>query len=608
MSKETVICFNTIADIIATQASQRPGSPAILGVGRDTLSYTELETLTNTSARALASLGIRSTDRVAIVLPNGPMIATAFLSVVRVAVAAPLNPRLTKAEFAYYLADLDAAAVLVAEPDTTACTQAASDLGIPIVTLSELESSPAGTYTLSIPDTPTHDEPVPDPHDIALVLHTSGTTALPKIVPLSHSNLCRSAHNAARTLALTTSDRCLNVMPLFHIHGLAAALLSSLNSGASVVCTPGFDATRFPAWLDGFLPTWYTAVPTMHQAILKRAELDGVESLRPSSLRFIRSSSASLAPSVTEQLEKQFGVPVVEAYGMTEAAHQMTCNPLPPGTRKPGSVGPSAGPSVRIASSDGVFLTAGEIGEVVIRGSNVTSGYTGMTDRSTAFFPDGWFRTGDQGYLDDDDYLFLTGRLKEIINRGGESIAPREIDEVLLDHAAVLQAVAFSVPDRDLGEEVAAAVVVSDPNVTEGDVREFAAQRLTFSKVPKRVIIVDELPKGPTGKLRRIGVADVLGVTTVHRTPDELTESSTTEMTSTAEAIRALWCDILNLDAIDPDQPFLDVGGDSIAATSLVVQIEGKYGIELPLMEFYDAETIRLQSALIDRILIDHTR
>ena len=298
-----------------------------------------------------------------------------------------------------------------------------------------------------------------------------------------------SARNIAQSLELTASDRCLNVMPLFHVHGLVGALLSSISSGASVVCCPGFVAPKFFEWVDEFRPTWYTAVPTIHQSVVARASKP-----QSHSFRFIRSCSSALAPSLMEEMESAFGVPVIEAYGMTEAAHQMASNPLPPGKRKPGSVGIAAGPEIAIMD-----------GEVAVRGPNIHT--------------DGWFRTGDQGYLDEEGYLFLTGRTKEIINRGGEKIAPREIDEVLLLHPSVAQAIAFAVPDPSLGEVVAAAVVLrSGSIVTDRELREFAAQHLADFKVPAKILFVDEIPKGPTGKIQRIGLAAKLGITEIRET------------------------------------------------------------------------------------------
>ncbi|HKQ96105.1 MAG TPA: AMP-binding protein, partial [Aestuariivirgaceae bacterium] len=345
-----------------------------------------------------------------------------------------------------------------------------------------------------------------------LVLHTSGTTSRPKIVPLSHGNLIASAEHIVRTLALKPQDRCLNIMPLFHIHGLVAAILSSVAAGGSVFCTPGFNALKFFGWLEEAHPTWYTAVPTMHQAILSRAERN-VETIARHPLRFIRSSSASLPPTVLGALEERFGCPVIEAYSMTEAAHQMTSNELPPGKRLPGSVGRAAGPEVAVMDGEGRLLGTGATGEVVIRGPNVTQGYESNPTANAAAFTNGWFRTGDQGVLDEDGFLRITGRLKEIINRGGEKVAPLEIDATLMAHPAVEQAVAFALPHDKLGEEVAAAVVLRQGHsASEPELRQFASQRLADFKVPRHIVIVTEIPKGPTGKLMRIGLARQLGL------------------------------------------------------------------------------------------------
>jgi acyl-CoA synthetase (AMP-forming)/AMP-acid ligase II len=301
-------------------------------------------------------------------------------------------------------------------------------------------------------------------------------------------------------------------MPLFHIHGLMAALLSSLLAGASVCCTPGFNALQFFAWLDGEKPTWYTAVPTMHQAILSRAARNQ-EIIDAANLRFVRSSSASLPPQVMGELEATFRAPVIEAYGMTEASHQMTSNPLPPRPRKVGTVGIAIGLDVAIMDKEGNLLPPNTTGEIVIRGRNVTPGYENNPQANAENFTNGWFRTGDQGIQDEDGYLTITGRLKEIINRGGEKISPREVDEVLMDHPAVQQAVTFAMPHPKLGEEVAAAVVLRDgAEATERDIRDFAAERLAPFKVPRKVLILTEIPKGPTGKLQRIGLAEKLGL------------------------------------------------------------------------------------------------
>ncbi|HET9595009.1 MAG TPA: AMP-binding protein, partial [Anaeromyxobacteraceae bacterium] len=296
------------------------------------------------------------------------------------------------------------------------------------------------------------------------------------------------------------------------IHGLMAATLASLSAGAQVVCTPGFNALRFFHWLDEVKPTWYTAVPTMHQAILARAarHADALARLR---LRLVRSSSASLPAQVMAELERVFRAPVIEAYGMTEAAHQMASNPLPPRSRRPGSVGVAAGPEMAIMDEAGRLLAPGETGEVVIRGPNVTAGYEANPEANAKAFTNGWFRTGDQGVMDGEGYLSLTGRLKEIINRGGEKISPLEIDAVLMEHPAVQQVVTFAMPHARLGEEIAAAIVLREGKAaTERELRDFAAGRLADFKVPRRVLILPEIPKGATGKLQRIGLAKKLGL------------------------------------------------------------------------------------------------
>jgi len=348
--------------------------------------------------------------------------------------------------------------------------------------------------------------------DVALILHTSGTTSRPKIVPLSHRNVCASARNISHTLQLTSADRELHVMPLFHIHGLIAGVLAPMAVGSMIFCTPGFNALKFFSWMKECKPTWYTAVPTMHQTILARAA-NNMDVIEANPLRFIRSSSSSMPPQVIAELERVFKTPLIESYGMTEAAHQMASSPLPPGRRIPGSVGIAAGPEVAIMDNSGNLLAAGEIGEIVIRGENVTLGYENNDKANAEGFINGWFRTGDQGTMTSDGYVTLTGRLKEIINRGGEKISPREVDEVLMDHPAVAQVVTFGMPHDKLGEEVAAAVVLREgKTATDREIREFVATKLADFKVPKKILIMDEIPKGATGKLQRIGLAQKLGL------------------------------------------------------------------------------------------------
>jgi acyl-CoA synthetase (AMP-forming)/AMP-acid ligase II len=503
---------DTIAKLIERYDA---GTPALAAPGRSALSYAGLRALIERTARSIRALGIGRGDRVAIVLPNGPEMASAFLAVGRVATAAPLNPGYRLGEFDFFLSDLNARALLIFAGMDSPAREVADTRRIPIIELEVDPAKPAGEFSLH-PVGPAPARPAGGgpggPNDIALVLHTSGTTSRPKIVPLSHRNVTASAISICRTLHLSRDDVCLNIMPLFHIHGLIGAVLSSIAAGASIACAPNFDALKFFRWFAETNPTWYTAVPTMHQAILGRAARN-LEVIAAGRLRVIRSSSSSLPPQVMHELEKVFRAPVIEAYGMTEAAHQMASNPLPPGERFAGSVGIAAGPEIAIMNDAGDILDAKEIGEVVIRGRNVITGYENNPDANAKAWTGGWFRTGDQGYLDDAGYLRLTGRLKEMINRGGEKITPLEIEVALLDHPAVAQAVAFAMPHPLLGEEIAAAIVLREEGTAdERELREFVSARLAQFKVPRKIVFLEAIPKGPTGKLQRIGLAKVLGL------------------------------------------------------------------------------------------------
>ncbi len=508
----------TIHELILAQADERVAiaMPPSEAGGLEPMTFGRLKKLIDDVQKDLSALGIGRNDRVAIVLPNGPEMAASFIAIACSATTAPLNPAYGREEFNFYLEDLKAKALVMLQDDQGPAAAAAQAAGVPIIRLAPSATGPTGVFRLLAEAARSGERSTAPgfaaPADIALLLHTSGTTSRPKIVPLSHQNVVASARHIGETLRLSHDDRCLNIMPLFHIHGLIAAVLSSLAAGASVWCAPGFNALKAFAWLEEVDPTWYTAVPTMHQAIVARAARNKgvVEKLN---LRLIRSSSSSLPPQVMAALEETFGCPVIESYGMTEAAHQMASNPLPPAARKPGAVGIAAGPEVAIMDAAGNLQPQGEIGEVVIRGPNVTRGYENNPEANASAFVNGWFRTGDQGVLDEEGYLRLTGRLKEIINRGGEKISPIEVDEVIMDHPAVAQCVTFAMPHKSLGEDVAAAVVLKEGHTaTEADIRNFVMSRLADFKAPRKVVILDEIPKGATGKLQRIGLAEKLGL------------------------------------------------------------------------------------------------
>ncbi len=500
----------TLEELLQTGADE---AIAIAAPGRTPLDYRGLRSLVRETTAALNACGIGRNDRVAIVLPNGPEMASCFLACASAVASAPLNPAYRVDEFEFYLDDLQAKALIVETGSQSPAVAAANKLGVRIIELSIAEGAPAGAFKLSAGSGSACENGGPSqPADVAMVLHTSGTTSRPKRVPLSVANLCASAGNIAATLQFKPADSGLNIMPLFHIHGLLAGLLAPLSAGSRVFCTPGFNALRFFKWMDEAKPSWYTAVPTMHLAIASRGK-HNAEVLARHSLRFVRSSSSAMPPQLIQQIETMFKAPLIESYGMTESAHQMASNPLPPAQRKPGSVGIAAGPEIAIRGEDGSLLGADSTGEIVIRGPSVTAGYENNPKANDEAFVDGWFRTGDQGVIDADGYLSITGRLKEIINRGGEKVSPREIDEILLDHVSVAQVVVFGAPHKRLGEEVAAMVVLHEGHeCEERELQQFVAKRVAGYKVPKKILFVDELPKGATGKLQRIGLAQRIGL------------------------------------------------------------------------------------------------
>jgi acyl-CoA synthetase (AMP-forming)/AMP-acid ligase II len=462
-----------------------------------------------TMADDLASLGIKSGDRVATVLPNGLSAIVSFIAASVAGTAAPMNPGYREDEFSFYLGDTGAKLLLCPPDAAEAARKAAEIVGIPVYSL---ETSDTGVVRIvAAPGGARNGTTVtpPSPDDVALVLHTSGSTGRPKRVPILHRNITASAKNIVAHYSLTPDDVSLCVMPLFHVHGLVASTLSTLLSGGAVVVPPKFNPLSFWRTVRDTGATWYSAVPTIHSLLLSRA---GNE--RPAGsegLRFIRSCSAALPPEMMTKMEQAFGAPVLEAYGMTEASHQMASSPRPPGARKPGSVGPGTGVEIGIMDDAGKLLGVEERGEVVIKGPNVVSGYENNPEANAKSYTDGWFRTGDQGFLDADSYLTLTGRLKELINRGGEKIGPREIDEVLLAHPAIAEAVAFGVPHATWGEEVAAAVVLKeDSAATEPELLAFCKERLADYKRPKKFYIVETIPRTATGKIQRGAVAKAL--------------------------------------------------------------------------------------------------
>ncbi|MCL7456334.1 non-ribosomal peptide synthetase [Micromonospora echinofusca] len=575
-----------LRELVVSLAKERPDGVALCAPGRPDLTFAALAHQVRTTGERLRELGVGPADAVALALPSGPALATTFLAVAGHARCVPLNPAHAAEEFADYLHRTAARAVVVpAGAAGTAATAAARELGVRTLELVTRPGEPAGVGALvgQALDRPAADRPG-HPDDVALLLFTSGTIARPRMVPLTHTNLLTAARNTAGALRLAPNDRCLNVMPLFHAHGLTSTLLASLVRGASVVCPPGFDAAAFFDQLDEFSPTWYTAVPAMHRAVLDAAASTG---RRPAAgLRFVRSASAPLPDIVLDQLEGLFAAPLVEGYGMTEAASLVTCNPLPPGERRRGSVGLPVGEPVRVLDPAGRPVPVGTPGEIAIRGANVTAGYADDPEANAAAFAHGWLRTGDYGHLDEDGYLYVVGRVKEIINRGGSKVSPAEVDQALAGHPDLAEAAAFALPHPTLGEDVAVAVVPrAGASVREQEVREFAARRLIAHKVPGRVFVVASLPRNAVGKVQRLRLTE--RHTPVGRGPAVVTG------TDLERRIAAIWAAVLGTDRPGATENFFDLGGDSLRLAQVAERLRVELGREVPVPVLLMHPTVR---------------
>ncbi|KAH6828117.1 AMP-dependent synthetase and ligase family protein [Perilla frutescens var. hirtella] len=486
---------------------------AISVPGKLDLTHARLDQLVDDAASQLLAAGIGPGDVVSLTFPNTVEFVVMFLAIIRVrATAAPLNAAYTFDEFEFYLSDSESKLLITSKEGNEPAQAAATKLKIRHLsaTLPDGESEIILSPTQTEVEAESLSKLRNDPSDVALFLHTSGTTSRPKGVPLTQQNLYSSVQNIKSLYKITESDSTVIVLPLFHVHGLLAGLLSSLGAGASVALPSAgrFSASTFWSDMKNSNATWYTAVPTIHQIILER-HLSSPEPGYPK-LRFIRSCSASLAPAIMNRLEEAFGAPVLEAYAMTEAAHLMTSNPLPEdGPHKAGSVGKPVGQELTILDEKGVEQGPNAAGEVCIRGPNVTKGYKSNPEANKSAFAFGWFHTGDLGFLDSDGYLHLVGRIKELINRGGEKISPIEVDAILLSHPDVAQAVAFGVPDDKYGEEINCAVIPREgSNLDEAEVSRFCKENMAAFKVPKKVFITDSVPKTATGKIQRRIVAE----------------------------------------------------------------------------------------------------
>jgi acyl-CoA synthetase (AMP-forming)/AMP-acid ligase II len=582
----TMSSTETIPAWLSVHAESQPEHEALVARAGVTSSYRSLAERAAGIVDLLVQHQISSEARVAVVMAASANAVVALLGTIAHCTCAPLNPALTEHEYEFELEDLGIVAILVEEGQSTAAIAVARRRGVAIVTLPadpDARAPTGGARRFVVP-----------PERVAIVLHTSGTTAKPKIVPLTHEMLARSAASVVEALTLVPADRYLGIMPLYHIHGLAT-LFGAVAAGCTVIAPRGFEPSQFWDIVRHTDPTWYSAAPTIHQGILRAsAELAQTPRAR---LRFVRSASAALPISTIEQLERLFGVPVVEFYGMTEASDQICTNPRPPGVRKPGSVGRPV---------PGIELTLSESGEILIRGKAIIREYENNPVANSASFVDGWFRTGDLGHRDADDYVYLTGRAKEIINRGGEKISPREIDEVLMRHPGVHQAVAFAIPHPTLGEAVGAAIVLKPGgSVAADELRRFASQYLAEFKIPQEVVFADTLPKGATGKLQRIGLAKHFAAQLARRANDVGLGDDDLPRGETERAIAAAWRSILKLEQVARTDNFFALGGDSLLATMMVSRASQQLGAMVtPEMVFAHP---RLASWLRGSTSIAHT-
>jgi len=554
---------------------------AIVAPGRLPLSYEALLAQMEDVRASLNSVGIGRNDRVILALNNGPEMAVAFLATAACVTCVPLNPGYRADEFEFYMSRLNAKALIVDSENDSPAKAIASDLGLSIIELAPVTDAAAGVFKLEGGQRLANQQGgFAQADDQALLLHTSGTTSTPKFVPLTQDQILNQARNNQMFLGLTEEDLCLNVMPLFHSTGLVGVTLASMISGAGIVCPPGFYAPKFVDWLDEFRPTWYTAVPSIHQAILLRAA-EEKERVSQNRLRFIRSSSSPLPVAVLQELESTFAAPVIESYGLTECG-MIACNPLPPGRRKVGSVGVPT--LVDLAVMDE---------EVVVRGACVMNGYEGNAAANEESFKGEWFKTGDQGFIDSDGYLFLTGRIKEIINRGGEKISPQEVDAILMSHPAVDQAVTFAVPNEVLGEEVAAIVVLKPQSaVTEKELREFARERLADFKVPRQVLFASEIPRGQFGKIQRTRLAKLLGVEARDQLPSKAEVAYEAPSTREESELAQIWARVLGRELVGIHDDFFRLGGDSILATQVISQVRSVFNVELSPASLFEMPTI----------------
>ncbi len=583
-----------VLETLRQRASETPDAPAILAPGRPPATFAALASNAEKLSQSLRAAGLGTDDVLAAALPDDATTLCAFLGVCPATAFAPLNPDLREAEFESAFKDLRPSALLVMAGSPSCSVSAARGLGIPVLEAQPGPQQGVGLFALSpgaVPAKVVRTES--QPSTPALFLQTSATTGRAKFACLTHSNLTAMKEIGISSTLLNPADRMLSMMPLFHLQGLGTAYVQVL-LGGSVVCAWPFDARNFLSWMQDFQPTWYTAVPTLHRAILAllREHPEVRDGLR---LRFVRSIGSALPSALLRELEETLRVPVVEGYGMTEAG-MVTGTPVAPYRPKPGSAGIRITPGVEIADEAGNLLPAGREGEIVLRGPNVTSEYRNAAEATRAAFRDGWFRTGDLGRFDDEGYLFITGRIKEIVNRGGEKILPGEIDDALLTHPAVAEAAAFGIAHAQLGEDLAAAIVLRNgASASESAFRDFLGTRLAAFKIPRVLVFRDRLPRSASGKVQRWRLAQDYAEAQRARQAAAPAQPVTEDQAKLVE----IWAAILRIPAPGIDDDFFELGGDSLTWTQVLGRVERSFGIALPYDAVLSAPTIRRLSAAL---------
>jgi amino acid adenylation domain-containing protein len=569
----------TTLDLLETQREARGEAPALLALDRPALTYAGLNPIIDEAGSVLAALGFARGHRIAVALPDGPDAALAVLATMTWTACAPLDPRMGFAACRELLAAARIDAVLTADGEESPVARAAIDAGVPLLGIASAGGRGAGLPTWRRGTARAGLARVrPRPEDIALVLHTSGTTGRPKIVPVTHAGLLGGLH----AQPFRPDDRCLAVSPLHTLSGLGMCLLGPLTFGASTVLTPGFDASRFFGWLDAFRVTFFSASPTVHAAIIDA--MRAAAPPLPGSLRFVRSSSNAMTAAMQQELEALLRVPVIQGYGATECC-LIAQDAMPPGQRRPGSVGKAAGSEIMILASDGSAAPPGVDGEILVRGPAVMRGYENDPEANRAAFRDGWFRTGDLGRLDDDGYLFVTGRIKEIINRGGLKVAPAEVDAVFAGHPGVLEAATVGVAHPSLGEDVVTAVVLRHGAATTTEaLGNYARQRLAPAKVPTSVVIVEAIPRTALGKVRRAELAAALE----RARSVEFIAPRDPEEALVAGAFAAA----LGVPQVGARDNFFDIGGDSLRAVDVLARLHTRSGVEMDSRALFEAPTV----------------